>query len=233
MGSIEKQEVETYYDTYAKDKRKQAVNRRHRLIFQKLKRAGLRPHHRLLEIGCGTGQVTGLLATYLTKGSILALDISPESVAIAKQHLGNHANVEFMVSDMSDFQHAEKFDFVLLPDVLEHIPEETHQTLFGTIARHLHPASVIAINFPYPYYLEWAHKHDHSQLQIIDQPLYTDRLLARIYANDLFLWKLESYSIRYQVPEYQWLEVRPRVAMETPTPLSATRRLVEGILARF
>jgi len=233
MNNVQKEQIENYYDGYAKDRRKQAVNRRHRLIFQKLKRAGLKPHHRLLEIGCGTGQVTGILAGYLTGGSILAVDISPESVAIASSQLNNHQHLHFMVSDMSDFSCEEKFDFVLLPDVLEHIPEETHEALFHTIARHLLPGSVVAINFPYPYYLEWAHENDHSQLQIIDQPLYTDRLLARVYAAGLFIWKLESYSIRYQVPEYQWIELRPRVKLETPRPRPALKRLIEGILARF
>ncbi len=230
---MEEKDIASYYDQFSKDRQKLGINRRHRLIFRKLKQAGLKPHHRILEIGCGPGQVTSLLAPYMSNGKVVATDISPEAIALAKIHLGKYKQVEYMVTDMSDFSYSEKFDFVLLPDVLEHIPEDDHKSLFATLAQHIHENSVIAINFPYPYALEWMHKYDPSDLQVIDQPLYTDKLLPRIYDNGLFLYQLQSYSIRNNEPEYQWLIVKPYVEMKKPTPRPPFKKFIEGILARF
>jgi ubiquinone/menaquinone biosynthesis C-methylase UbiE len=45
------------------------------------------PGERLLEVGCGTGIVSRLVAPYLTKaGAITGLDISPQFLAVARQH---------------------------------------------------------------------------------------------------------------------------------------------------
>lgn len=231
---MEEKDIATYYDEFSKDRNKLGINRRHRLIFQKLKRAGFKPNHTILEIGCGPGQVTSLLAPYTkSRGKVVATDISPEAIEIAKKHLNSHSHVQYMVTDMSNFTYSGKFDFILLPDVLEHIPEEDHRVLFATLAKHMHENSVIAINFPYPYALEWMHKYDPSDLQVIDQPLYTNNLLPRIYDNGLFLYQLESYSIRSNEPEYQWLIVKPYVEMKKPTPMPAFKKFIGAILARF
>lgn len=230
---MDNNDIATYYDQFSKERHKLGINRRHRLIFKKLKQAGLKPNHKILEIGCGPGQVTSLLSRYIKGGKIVATDISPEAISLAYKNLSGNHNINFVVTDMSDFSYPETFDFVLLPDVLEHIPEENHKKLFGLIAKHINENSIIAINFPYPYALEWMHKYDQSELQVIDQPLYTNNLLPRIYDNGLFLYHLDSYSIRNNEPEYQWLLVKPYIEMKKPTPRPAYKKFIEGIKARF
>lgn len=41
----------------------------------------------MLEIGCGVGTLTELLSQYITRGSMVAVDISTESVEIARKRL--------------------------------------------------------------------------------------------------------------------------------------------------
>jgi ubiquinone/menaquinone biosynthesis C-methylase UbiE len=56
---------------------------------------GLTPG-RCVEVGCGAGRMTGILAEAF--GSVLALDVSPDQIAVARQHLaGLGDRIEFEV----------------------------------------------------------------------------------------------------------------------------------------
>lgn len=206
--SIEKKDISNFYDSYTVRQNKSGVNTRHRIIMQRLKKAGLKDTHKILEVGCGIGTLTGLLAKYCSSGSVLAVDISPKSIEVAKYTYGSFKNLSFLLSDMSDFKSEIKFDFIVLPDVLEHIPLEQHKQLFHTLSQNLSSNGKIAINIPHPHYLEWAHINRPDLLQIIDQPLHTNLLVPNIYGAGLFIQKLESYSISTNPEDYQWIIVK-------------------------
>ncbi|HSJ69149.1 MAG TPA: class I SAM-dependent methyltransferase, partial [Anditalea sp.] len=124
---VEKDKIVTYYDQFVTEQEKRGVNTRHLHIIDKLVKAGLKSHHHVLEVGCGIGTVSQLIAKKTKKGSVLAVDISPESIGKAKLLWGNHNNLSFKVSDMRDFNgEGQKFDFIVFPDVLEHIPVDQH-----------------------------------------------------------------------------------------------------------
>jgi len=211
--SKSRQEISGFYDTYANQQSETGVNIRHRTIMKRLKGLGLSSHSSVLEIGCGIGTLTGLLAA--KAGKVLAVDISPESIARAKQRLGKYSNLSLLVSDMSDFSTTEKFDFVVLPDVLEHIPVEQHASLFKTIATVLKDDGRVCIHIPDPYYLEWVRAHRPELLQIIDQSLYADLLIPAFYSAGLVLQKLERYALSMDSEDYEWIELIKRPAKKT------------------
>lgn len=67
---------------------------------------------RVLEIGCGTGYLTGELARGFPKASIVAMDLSPRMVEIAANKVRS-PNVEFAVADAeSERWEPESFDLV-------------------------------------------------------------------------------------------------------------------------
>ena len=82
-------QIKEFYDGHAKEIQQHVgVNIRHRSIMQRLRRAGLHKDHRVLEIGCGIGTLTSLLAKYVSVGTIHAVDISEGAVQIAQdRHL--------------------------------------------------------------------------------------------------------------------------------------------------
>lgn len=199
------QKVAQFYDEFANNQIKIGVNSRHLSIIDKLIQSGLKPHHRVLEIGCGIGTVSHLIAKKTPKGKVLAVDISPKSIDQAKKTWSNLKNLTFEVSDMKDFQKEdETFDFVVLPDVLEHIPVSDHFPLFKTISRHSNSNTVIFIHIPAPRFLEWMIKHEPEKLQVIDQPLDTGELVKNISANGFYLEKMETYSVYYKENDYQY-----------------------------
>lgn len=193
--------------------------------------AGLLRRHRVLEIGCGIGTLTGLLARYLRKGEILAVDISPESVEIARKRLSHTSNVRFLVTDMTDFDHNEVFDFIILPDVLEHIPVDQHRMLFRTLADHMHDNSVIVIHIPHPRALDYIRMTDPDRMQIIDQSLEADILLGDAVANGLSLISYRSYSLFDHEDDYAFISLRKKGPV-TLSPLPKSRIIIRKLVSR-
>ena len=202
-------DISKFYDEYSTKQAKVGINIRHRTILKNMKKEGLKNNSSVLEIGCGIGTVTQLLSAYCVKGKILAADISPESIEMAKRLHAKRKNIEFIVSDMSNFTSPTKFNFILLPDVLEHIPVDQHKNLFAKLRAVMHKNSVIVINIPSPHYLIWAKKNIPDQLQIIDQPLNSNELLNNVYANDLYLHSLNTYSLNCEEGDYQSIVLKP------------------------
>jgi trans-aconitate methyltransferase len=225
------EQIGKWYDGFAGRQLKTSVNLRHYKIMEFLISAGLSRKDRVLEIGCGIGTLTGLLVRYLGKGEIVAVDISPESVEIARKRLSHASNVRFMVSDMTDFNHTEVFDFIILPDVLEHIPVDQHSRLFRTLADHMHDNSVILIHIPHPRALDYIRATNPGQMQIIDQSVEADTLLADAYANGLTLISYNSYSLFDREHDYAVISLRKKNAV-TLSPLLKRSIIARKLLSR-
>ena len=76
---------------------------------------------RVLEIGCGTGQLASMIAT-AGASSVLAFDYSENSIETAKSTY-NLGNLEFLCQDANDYVPQQKFDVVVLQGVLEHLDD--------------------------------------------------------------------------------------------------------------
>jgi ubiquinone/menaquinone biosynthesis C-methylase UbiE len=93
---------------------------------------GLLPGMRVLDVGCGTGDVS-LLAAELVgpSGAVVGVDRSTEALAAARLRARTDANVEFVEGDIASLCPAEPFDAVIGRLVL------IHQVAPSTVVRHL------------------------------------------------------------------------------------------------
>lgn len=229
-----KDKIVSYYDQFAEKQEVTGINSRHLQILDKLVDAGLEPHHRVLEVGCGIGTVSHLLATYLKKGEVHAVDISPESISKAKKLWKDQQNLHFEVSDMSDFEKSgQTFDFFVFPDVLEHIPVDQHAPLFKTVRKHAHADSVIFVHIPAPRFLEWMIQNEPQKLQVIDQPLDSGDLIKSITKAGFYLEKMETYSIFYREKDYQYFVFRSAKDLNETHALGKWAVLKERIRIRL
>lgn len=225
--------VSDWYDGFSAHQARIGINIRHRTILKNARRAGLRNGMHVLEIGCGIGSVTSLLAKANTRGTVLGVDISPKSIELARRNLASHKNVRFLVSDMSNFRQNDRFDLVVLPDVIEHIPVEQHPALFATIAAHLAPNGRVLINVPNAQLLEYLHKHKPQTLQVIDQPIHLDRLMHVVYEQGLLLDEMHGYGLQYDLAEYTSIVLRPSFAITQPPEKPKLRRILEELRSRL
>jgi SAM-dependent methyltransferase len=76
-----------------------------------------------LEIGCGTGELTRLLAARASH--VLALDLSPEMVRVARERSAGFANIDYRVADVTEWEYPRaRFDCVASAATLHHLPLE-------------------------------------------------------------------------------------------------------------
>ena len=102
-------------------------------------KADLRPGSSVLEIGCGTGQLTRRLAG---RGlGITAIEIGPAMVAGAKRNVAD-PNVAFCVSSFEDFQASRAFDLIVSATAFHWVDPELG---FAKAARILQPSGWLAL----------------------------------------------------------------------------------------
>lgn len=207
-------DVRKYYDEFSEEQEKTGTNKRHFAIQNWLKKFGISESSIVLEIGCGIGTQTELIASDANKGFVTALDISPKSVELAKKRLAHLSNIEFIAADVIAHDFKKQYDIIVLPDVLEHIPIEQHTQLFEKLSKILKPSGYIFIHIPNPYYLEWCHVHETQYLQVIDQPIYTDILAPSVYKNGLYIHYLNTYTVWIDNCDYQAIVLKPVIKKE-------------------
>ncbi len=96
------------------------------------------PGARVLEVGCSLGDL--LAAVKPTRG--LGLDFSPASIALAQKR---HPELEFQVADAVEFSCAEQFDYILLSDLVNDLPDV--QAVFEKLRSVSHSRTRLVLNF--------------------------------------------------------------------------------------
>ncbi len=94
-----------------------------------------------LEIGCGVGQFVRLLATKAQ--DVLALDLSPEMIRIARERSTGYKHIDYQVADLLQQEYQpEQFDCIVSIATLHHLPLE--ETLIK-LKKMLAPGGVLII----------------------------------------------------------------------------------------
>jgi ubiquinone/menaquinone biosynthesis C-methylase UbiE len=111
------EEVRRHFDAIAGeyDRWKEKSSYYYRMLAE-LHRELVPPGAAVLEVGCGTGTILAALRP----GRGLGVDLSPRMVAIAA---ARHPHLEFLAADAAQLPEGEPFDYVIVPDVIEHLSD--------------------------------------------------------------------------------------------------------------
>ena len=101
----------------------------------------LAPDATILDVGCGTGRVTEAILPLVPEGRVLAIDASPDMVALASARLGDRAQV--WCQDVLDLELAEPVDAIVSTATLHWVPD--HDRLWPRLAQALHPGGRLEI----------------------------------------------------------------------------------------
>lgn len=228
---MESKDVIGFYDEFVENQRRIGVNERIHGLYKKLRKAGLKPTSKVLELGCGIGVLTRSVARTVTTGTIEAVDISPASIAYAKASV-KRANVAFHAHDVVDYRPATTApDFVLLFDIIEHIPMELHATLFKHISSYCGPDTQVLIHIPSPGQVSYDQAHQPELLQVIDQALPLEHLVNVFTKSGLELIHFETYGI-WMKDDYQYFILR-KARTYKPTSLAADRSFTQKVIKRM
>lgn len=98
------------------------------------------PGERVLDLGCGTGQLTGRIAE--SGADVIGLDSSPEMIEEARRRF---PDLQFDEGDAHDFAYAEPFDAIFSNATLHWIQEPDR--LVRCVAQALKPAGRLVVEF--------------------------------------------------------------------------------------
>jgi 2-polyprenyl-3-methyl-5-hydroxy-6-metoxy-1,4-benzoquinol methylase len=110
-----------------------------------LLRAGIAPGMRVLELGCGVGDVSSIAAELVgPRGEVVGIDISEDALTIAtrRMHAAGHDHVRFAHSTLEEFADYGDFDAVIGRFILIHVPDPA--ALLGLLAQRVRPGATIA-----------------------------------------------------------------------------------------
>jgi trans-aconitate 2-methyltransferase len=130
----------------------------------------------IVDIGCGIGIATEIMAKKASRGRVIGLDISDQNIWYANQTITS-LNTSFHCLDVvRNGGEIRKIagapvDIFTLCDVMEHIPEIDRPKLLQTLAEIGASNAKILLTIPSEFYQEWLRIENPGELQIIDNIL--------------------------------------------------------------
>ena len=111
-----------------------------------------RPNMRIVDLGCGTGELTRFLHEHLSAAETLGIDSSPSMLSKATPS----ANLHFQLGDIGSFTADKPFDLIFSNAALHWLPD--HEALFTRLVSLLAPNGQLAVQMPA--------NHDHPSHRI-------------------------------------------------------------------
>lgn len=111
-----------------------------------MKALDLQPYERILDLGCGTGNLTVELASQCNQGFVLGIDASASMIGQARTRSTGLVNVEFCVQDAKRIQFQQEFDVVFSNSALHWLLES--DKVLTAIHKALRPGGRIGLQFP-------------------------------------------------------------------------------------
>jgi len=175
-------------------------------------RLDVRPGHRILDIGCGSGRHTAAAAAY-PGITVIGVDRSPSAIREAAKRLFYHQGIglcrgrwQTLAADIGALPFGDAcFDLVICSEVLEHMPDD--QAAVAEIARVLKPGMNLVVSVPrcYPEALCWALSRDYRSAKGGHLRIYRSGALRRLLTKaGLTLWA-RHWAHSLHTP-YWWLK---------------------------
>ncbi|MBO3460386.1 class I SAM-dependent methyltransferase [Aetokthonos hydrillicola Thurmond2011] len=97
---------------------------------------------RILDIGCGHGLLSNLLAITSPQRQVLGIDIDAKKIALAQLTIGTRGNIQFEIGDAVWLPNG-SFQAITIADVMYLIPPKTQRAILTSIASALEPNGVL------------------------------------------------------------------------------------------
>jgi trans-aconitate 2-methyltransferase len=97
----------------------------------------------IVDLGCGPGNATELLAATFPRATIVGLDISDNMLAVARVRV---ATAQFIKQDIESWRPAKKVDLIFANSALQFVPNN-HELLVRLVS-FLHEGGCLAVQMP-------------------------------------------------------------------------------------
>ena len=175
---------------------------------------------RILDIGCGFGQISWQMAARWPLAHVTGLDISPRSISLAAT-VFQSANLSYATSALDAIEHAGGYDLITMIDVYEHIARADRPQFNASLARLVPANGVIVITCPTPQYQRHLRSEHPDRLQPVDEDIDLGVMTDLADATGSRIAFFREHSI-WMAGDYE------HVVLTRSTPLTAVRRRPEA-----
>lgn len=147
----------------------------------------------IIDIGCGPGNSTAILAEKFLNAKILGIDNSENMIASAKK---NYSDIEFMLCDAENgFSELErKFDVVFSNACIQWIPN--HEKLLKNMMSLLNKNGILAIQTPMNY----------------EEPIH--KIIAKVTKSDKWKDKFPNPRIFYNLMPSEYYDILSKISLD-------------------
>lgn len=182
MTPAASEDVRTYYDAHVAGKLRGFVegNARVEHAWATIEQQAGHAPARILEVGCGIGDLSWRMSRRWTESHVVGLDVSRRSLRIARK-LFRDPRISFCDGPLVMGQLDGAFDLIVLIDVYEHIASTDRPSLHEAIKELRAPNGRIILTFPTPRHLAWLRIHQPDEIQPVDEDITLETIsqLAR------------------------------------------------------
>lgn len=155
----------------------------------------------ILEVGCGFGQISWLLATRWPDAQVAGFDISPRSIELAGK-VFQRDNLSFAAGQVEALDRTAGYDLIVLVDVYEHIGVADRPGFDASLGRLLATGGRLILTFPTPAYQRLLRASHPDRLQPVDedievsvlQQLATATQTRMLMFNERSIWTVGDYA---------------------------------------
>lgn len=156
-------------------------------------RRNVRPQSKVLEVGCATGEI--LACVQPAQG--VGIDLSPKLIDIAAKKFPQY---RFLNTSLEDFPATEKFDYIILVDVIHHVHDV--MTVFEKIHALCHERTKVIVTVINPWWEPVLRVLEKLKIKMPDMPLnYFERRTVRTVM-DLLDFSVTQMGTLLLVPFY-------------------------------
>ncbi len=176
-----------------------------------------RSPRRILEIGCGIGDVSWRMDRHFTPERIDGVDTSPASIDVAALLFGSE-RLRFHCGMTHDLDLPGDYDLIVLMDVYEHIPKAGRPEFHTELRRLLSPRGRIILTCPTPRKQADLRANNPAGLQPVDEDVSLQDLLQLsidlqvpiLCYEEIDVWNAGDYAHAVLGNRDEWNAPRPR-----------------------
>ncbi|MEM7617294.1 MAG: methyltransferase domain-containing protein, partial [Pseudomonadota bacterium] len=145
----------------------------------------LKGNESILDIGCGDGRITALLAKK-TSGKVVGIDSCDNMLSLARRQYNqfdNFSNLEFIKADACDFQLNQRFDIAISNSCLQWVPD--HFAVLQSVKKHLNDHGRILF--------QMAGKNNVKDLLAIADEMMKSNLWKSYFTEFTLTWRLYDH----------------------------------------
>ena len=228
IENLNRETVVSYYDEHVKNKLNDyiKVNPRIEYGWKTIKRFAPSNPKRILEVGCGMGNISSRMHKYWPDATITGIDISTLSIQIA-QKLFADDKLSFRETILTPQTFNEQFDLIIFMDVYEHIAVNDRPEVHAALAKILNNKGKIILTVPTPHNLKWSLVNKPETMQPVDEHISYEVIgkLAADTGTEVILYQLKNV---WNVGDYAHIVLEKNDDFEAaffhPKPVTAGQR---------